>query len=187
MAIKMRSLLLTRGARKTLISMKWVLRHEKLEELCLKMERNWKANASRLPKWVWRINLCCPNFYSLFLETISKFPTFPFAAWSCSSSLASLFVWTVGSWTLSQCSLHTSNTVANLAQGLKVTLLKEGEYKTQHGVYRWKWDRRGWRKRAGMVIWAWESKKSAEELCQEPQEGTEPRNDWAEECLVLGP
>lgn len=131
----MRSLFLTWGARKPLISMKWVLCCVKLEELCLKMERKWEANASRLPKWAWRINLCCPNFYSLFLETISKFPTIPFAVCSYYSSLASLFVWTVGSWTLSQCSPHTSNTVANSAQRLEVTLLKEGEYKTQHGMF----------------------------------------------------
>lgn len=132
-AIKMRSLFLTWGARKPLISMKWVLRHEKLEESCLKMERNWKANVSRLPKWVWRINSRCPNFYSLFLERISKFPTIAVCSYSC--SLASLYVWTVGSWTLSQCSPHTSNTVANPAQRLEVTLLKEGEYKTQHGMF----------------------------------------------------
>lgn len=171
--------------------LKWVLRREKLDGLCLKMERNWKAKASRLPKWVWRINLCCPNFYSLFLEMISKFPSIPFAVCSyfpllplCLSELLVHEPWA---------NVHLTPPILWRIQPRvwKWHPWKKASIKPSVaclGIYRWKWDRRGWRKKgAGMVIWAWESKKNAEELCQEPQEGTEPRNDWAEECLVLGP
>lgn len=92
---------------------------------------------------------------------------------------------------MSRCSPHTSNTVANSAQRLEVTPLKEGEYKTQRGMFGDLWmeiRQEGLGGRRGQV-WSSElgNQRSVEEFCQEPQVGTEPRNDWAEECLVLGP
>lgn len=84
-----------------LVYIKPVLKLERLEELS--RERGEQTRWG-FQKWVWLVNLCCPNFYPSVLETRTTFlkcKTILFALYCYSLSLALLYAWKVGSWPMS--------------------------------------------------------------------------------------
>lgn len=124
----------------------------------LKMERSWRANASRLPK----MRPCCPSFYTQCWKLLSSFCCVWLLFLSC------LWVY-LDCWFMTQEWVLTSWLQSSEHRGkLNPEMGKRHRWKNARikprlacsGIYRWKWD--GRKRRAGMVIWAWESKQKAE-------------------------